>query len=490
MRAISKAFGTTIALDGVDLEVRAGEVHALVGENGAGKSTLMKVVSGAVRPDAGEMWLAGEPFRPASPLQARDQGIAMIYQELTLAPHLSVEANIMLGRELTTFGFIRSRRMRPAVSEALALLEHSEISPARRVDTLSPAARQLVEVARALASGARVIVLDEPTSSLSRQDTKRLFDIVRRLALQGVALVYVSHFLDEVKEIGDRYTVLRDGRAVATGELATTALATVVEQMVGRKLQEVYPRVPHEPGAVVLRLEEVAGEKLPLAASLELRRGEILGITGLVGAGRTELLRAIFGLEAVRSGRIIVAAFSDRGAAPGLRLAQGVGLLSENRKEEGLAVSMSVAANLTLSKLEPFRRSGLISLRLQRQAARTWIERLGIRTRGATQAVADLSGGNQQKVAIARLLHHDVDVLLLDEPTRGIDVGSKVEIYRLMGELAARGKGVLFVSSYIPELLGVCDRIAVMRRGVLGAARSAAELSEETILAEATGATS
>ena len=495
MRGISKAFGSTVALDSVDLALRAGEIHALIGENGAGKSTLMKVLSGAVRADTGEMLLEGEPYAPGNPLHARDRGIAMIYQELTLAPHLSVEANVMLGREPTTLGFIRTQEVRPAVTRALELLEHSEISPTCRVDTLSPGASQLVEVARALVSGARIIVLDEPTSSLSRQDTQRLFTVIRRLASQGVALIYISHFLDEVKEVGERYTVLRDGRSVASGELDSTSLASLVTAMVGRELNEVYPRIPHQAGEVVLRLDQLSGAELPEKAQLELRRGEILGVTGLVGAGRTEMLRAVYGLDPVRSGRISVAPRSDAGATPRSdtgatprrRLDQGVGLLSENRKEEGLALNMSVAANLTLSHLDPFCRWGLLSLKSQRLAARRWIEKLSIKTRGENQAVSDLSGGNQQKVALARLLHHDVDVLLLDEPTRGVDVGSKVEIYRLIGELAAGGKAVLFVSSYVPELLGVCDRIAVMHRGELGPARPVAEVDEETIMAEATG---
>ncbi len=485
MSGVRKAFGAVIALGGVDLEVRRGEVHGLIGENGAGKSTLMKVLSGAHQPDEGELELLGESFRPSGPLDALRRGIAMIYQELNLAPHLTVEQNVMLGRERTRFGVVRRREMREDVRRALEFLEHPEISPRVRVADLGPGPRQLVEVARALVGDVRVLVLDEPTSSLSRRDTERLFEVVRRLRDQGVSVVYISHFLEEVKQVCDRFTVLRDGESVGSGVVAEVEIPELIQLMVGRELDEIYPVVPHEPGEVALRLDALAGERLPIDASLELRRGEILGIAGLVGAGRTELLRALFGLEPVSSGEVTVAGISATRARPGERLGQGIGLLSEDRKDEGLAVGLSIAENTTLSHLAPFTRFGVLSRRRLAEAARVWMKRIDIRASDPNQKVAELSGGNQQKVAVARLLHHDVDVLLLDEPTRGIDVGSKVAVYRLMGELAAQDKAVLMVSSYIPELLGVCDRIAVMHRGVLGPARPTSEWSETDILDEA-----
>jgi ribose transport system ATP-binding protein len=491
MTGIRKRFGPTQALDGVDLELRAGEVHALVGENGAGKSTLMKVLSGAVRPDAGLMTLDGRPYDPAGPQDARRRGVAMIYQELTLAPHLSVEANVALGLETTRWGFLNRAVDRRRVEEALAVLEHPEIRPEASVAGLNPAAQQLVEIARALLLDVRVLVLDEPTSSLTQQDARRLFGLVRRLRDRGVTVVYISHYLEEVQQIADRFTVLRDGRSVGGGRTADCAVERIVELMVGRSLDEQYPHTPHEIGAAVLELTDLTGEELPHGVDLTLHRGEILGVAGVVGAGRTELLRAVFGLDPVRRGAVVVhthfGRFRGGSDAPGRRIAQGLGLLSEDRKEEGLTLDQSIEDNLTYSMLRPYARLGWLNLRRRRQAVDEWLGRLRVRCAGPSQAVGDLSGGNQQKVALGRLLHQDADVLLLDEPTRGVDVGSKAEIYRLIGALAAQGKAVLFVSSYLPELLGVCDRLAVMARGRLSEARPVAEWTPEQVMAVATG---
>jgi ribose transport system ATP-binding protein len=488
MEDIHKRFGPTRALDGVSLEVAPGEVHALVGENGAGKSTLMKVLSGAERPDAGRMALDGQPYDPAGPHEARRRGVAMIYQELALAPHLDVETNVMLGREEHAWGFVRRRAQRRCVSAALALLAHPEIRPETPVRRLSPGACQLVEVARALVSDARVIVFDEPTSSLTRADTEHLFDLIRRLQARGVSVVYISHFLEEVQRVADRYTVLRDGRSVASGKVAGTPPAAIIERMVGRSLTDLYPTVPHEVAAPVLTVRGLEGSPLPAGVSLALHRGEILGIFGLVGAGRTELLRVLFGLEPCTRGEVwLYGRRADR-ATPALRIAEGVGLLSEDRKQEGLAVTQSIADNMTYSRLRPYTQAGWLNLSRRRAAVADWLRRLRVRCRGPEQKAIELSGGSQQKVALARLLHQGADVLLLDEPTRGVDVGSKAEIYRLIGELARQGKAVLFVSSYLPELLGVCDRLAVMSRGRLSAARPVREWTEEGILTYATGA--
>ncbi len=489
MTGIAKRFGPTQALRGVDLELRPGEIHALVGENGAGKSTLMKVLSGAVTPDAGRMTLDGQPFAPSDPQDARRRGVAMIYQELTLAPHLSVEANVMLGLERGRFGFLRGAEHRRRVREALAILEHPELHPDSPVQHLSPGAQQVVEIARALVVDARILVLDEPTAALTQEDARRLFSLMRRLRDRGVSLVYISHFLEEVEEVADRFTVLRDGRSVGGGPVREFARERIIEMMVGRSLTEQFPRVPHPIGEPILELKDVAGLELPRGVSFTLRRGEVLGLAGIVGAGRTELLRAIFGLDPVRSGAVIVKSLAGP-AGPRGRIAQGVGLLSEDRKTEGLALTQSIADNLTYTWLKPYAGPlGWLNLPRRSQAVRDWLTRLGVRCTGPEQPVGELSGGNQQKVALGRLLHQQADVLLLDEPTRGVDIGSKAEIYRLIGELAAQGKAVLFVSSYLPELLGVCDRLAVMARGRLSPIRAANEWSPEQVMAYATGGT-
>jgi ribose transport system ATP-binding protein len=490
VRGLRKAFGATAALDGVDLSVRAGEIHALVGENGAGKSTLLKILSGALPRDAGEILLDRAPYRPRRPEDARAAGVAMVYQELSLCPHLTVAENVFLGVEPSRFGFVRRgelARRAAAVLAPLAAEGEAPLDPASRVGDLAPAAQQLVEIARALAQAScRVLILDEPTSSLAAAEVERLFAVLRRLRGEGVSVLYVSHFLEEVKAIADAYTVLRDGRTEGSGAMEGTDAHTLVEKMAGRAVDTLFPRSDRTPGEVVLEVRDLAGASKPKRADLALHRGEVLGIAGLVGAGRTELLRAVFGLDPVRAGTVRVRAFTGP-ASPARRLAQGVGLLSEDRKGEGLATGLSIADNLTLSTLSRLGPLGFVSGRRQRAATERWIGELGVRCRDPGQRAADLSGGNQQKVALARLLEHDVDVFLLDEPTRGIDVGSKAQIYALIDKLALSGKAVLLVSSYLPELLGVCDRIAVMRRGELGLARPARDLTEHTVLLEATG---
>jgi ribose transport system ATP-binding protein len=485
MQGVRKAFGATQALDGVSLDVAAGEVVALVGENGAGKSTLMGVLAGAIAPDEGTMALDGVPYAPSGPAEGRRAGVAMIYQELSLAPHLTVMENVLLGAEPVRRGLLDRERMRRVTLEALAQLQHADIAPDALLADLSPAAQQIVEVARALAVGCRVLVLDEPTSSLSAADARHLFERVASLKKRGHAVVYISHFLEEVKQVADRFVVLRDGRSVGEGPVATTRTEDIVALMVGRRVDELYPRSRREPEETVLELSSVAS-----GAELSLRRGEVVGIAGLLGAGRSRLLRSIFGLEPVREGRIRVGAFVGP-ASPAQRWQQGMGFLSEDRKGEGLALGLSVADNLTLSKLRGLGPARTVAPGRQQAAARRWIERLGIRCRTPDQPAIELSGGNQQKVALARLLHHDVDVLVLDEPTRGIDVASKAEIYALVDALVAgregRKRAVLMVSSYLPELLGLCDRVAVMHRGRLSPARPVAGLDEHRLMLEATG---
>ena len=486
MAGIAKRFGATVALGGVDLRVDRGEVLALVGENGAGKSTLMKVLSGAVRPDGGRIAIDGVPFQPEDPLAARAAGVAMIYQESNVVPDLTVEANVILGVERHRLGFITREAHRSRIRGVLARLGHPDLPLDALGATLSSGDRQLVEIARALLTDARVVVMDEPTSSLGLAEIARLFEIIAGLRREGVAVVYISHFLEEVQRVADRYVVLRDGRVAGEGATAGTTVADLVELMIGRRLPEMFPVTARTPGEPVLSLESVATGDRPSGVDLTLRRGEILGLAGLVGAGRTELLRAVYGLDPIVSGRVTVAGYSGGKRRPADRLAQGIGLLSENRQGEGLALGLSVGQNMLLSRLTPFARWGWLRTGQMRRTVERWMGELGIRAAGADQPIRQLSGGNQQKVAFARLLHHDVDVLLLDEPTRGIDVASKAQIYGWIGQLAGRGKAIVLVSDYVPELLGVCDRISVMHRGRLGPPRPVADWTEHDILTVAT----
>ncbi len=493
MRRIHKRFGATVALEEVNFQVYSGEVHALVGENGAGKSTLMKILSGVFPPDDGTMLLDTQPYQPHDPLEAKHRGVGMIYQELTLAPHLTVEENISLGQEPTTFGIIHRKDVRSTARAALERLGHPEIDLESRISELSISEQQIVEIARSLTMGCRALVFDEPTSSLNQSDTERLFEIIEELKNQNLAIVYISHFLEEVQKVADRVTVLRDGKVMGLRDVHTVRLEEIVRLMVGREVEKMYPHSSRVRGKPVLEVKELAGILKPEFSSLTLHQGEVLGIAGLVGAGRTELLRTIFGLDPVRRGEIKIGVYIGP-YSPVKRWLQGVGFLSENRKDEGLILQMDLADNVTMTNLDQFGRLGLIWPKRQHKAAQKWIEQLDIRCQGPTQRVGDISGGNQQKIALARLLERDVDVLLLDEPTRGIDVAAKAKIYQIIDSLTSStsdsekpAKAILMTSSYLPELLGVCDRIAVMSRGRLGPVRPVNELNEEILMREATG---
>jgi ribose transport system ATP-binding protein len=486
MSEVSKSFGATRALSSVSLDAYGGEVLALIGENGAGKSTLMKILSGAVAPDAGQMELAGARYAPRGPHAARLAGVAMIYQELNLAPDLNVVENVMLGQESCRWGFVHHADQVKKVRAALAQLDRGDLPLDVPVGQLSIADQQVVEIARALAIDAKVIVFDEPTSSLTRHDVENLFRAIDRLKAAGIAIIYISHFLEEIRRIADRFVVLRDGTVAGSGQLAGATEEDIVSLMVGRQVDELFPTVPHSPGEVILTLEGISGRRAPKEASLELRRGEILGLAGLVGSGRTELLRCLMALDPVRQGTVRIAGVTTR-ATPYARIRAGLGLVSEDRKTEGLAQRESIADNMTYSRLRPYSRLGWLSLRKRRAAVEQWMQRLSVKARNSEQLVEHLSGGNQQKVALARVLHQDADVLLLDEPTRGIDVGTKAEIYRLMASQAAAGKAVIFVSSYFTELLSVCDRVGVMARGELREIRPASEWTGESILRCALG---
>ncbi len=491
LKGIRKSFGPTIALDGVDLELRAGEVHALIGENGAGKSTLMNVIAGSLKPDDGHMEIDGRAFSPASPLDARSAGIALIHQELSLCPHLSVAENVMMGIESSRFGWLDREQLFARTSDVLRTFHHADIRPEKRVGDLSVAARQIVEISRALAARARIILMDEPTSSLQRDDVVHLFNLIRKLSTEGISVIYISHFLEEVRQIAERFTVLRDGKSVATGEIAGTSDDELIANMVGRTQQNLFPlRKPtsttHE---TILEVRNLASPPLLRDASFDLRRGEILGIAGLMGSGRTPLLRAIFGLEPPASGTIRVnkSTLPSGRATPAMRLIEGVGYLTEDRKGDGLTLNQSLSDNVTVTKFETCSRWGWLDLRAQRRNTEKLVNSLKIKTRGVQQPVGSLSGGNQQKVVVARLLHQDADVLLLDEPTRGIDIGSKAQVYETIAQCAAEDKAILMVSSYLPELFGMCDRLAVMSRGRLSEVRPMDRWTPESVLQAAIG---
>ena len=489
---VEKRFGPTVALDGVSLQLRKGEVHALIGENGAGKSTLMNVLSGSLRPGRGEMEIEGRTYVPAAPLDARLNGIALIHQELSLCPHLSVAENIMMGIEPSRGGWLNRKRLHARTLEVLETFPHPEIRPETKVEELSVAARQIVEICRSIAARAQIILMDEPTSSLQREDVKRLFGLIRKLRSEGLSVIYISHFLEEVREIADSFTVLRDGNSVATGNITSTTDEELITQMVGRPVENLFPRRQGEgveDTRPILEVKDLAAPPSLQSASFELRRGEILGVAGLMGSGRTQLVRAIFGLDEAQSGTIVFKgkASSARGGAPVMRLFQGLGYLSEDRKGEGLGITLSVADNVTVTRFSSCSRRGWLNLSRQRQQAQTQIKSLGVKARSVAQTVKTLSGGNQQKVALARLLHQEADVLLLDEPTRGIDIGSKVQVYETIARCAAANKAVLMVSSYLPELFGMCDRLAVMSRGRLSEARPIEEWTPETVMQAAIG---
>lgn len=490
LSGISKSFGATRALKEVSFNVHRGEVHALIGENGAGKSTLMKVLSGAHRSDSGAIRFKNALCDISSPAVGRALGIAMIYQELNLAPHLTVEENLMLGKERSRFGFLQSDR--DMAHEALELLGHPDIPLDMPAGKLSIGHQQIVEIGRSIISKADLVIMDEPTSSLSASDTRLLFETIGRLKDTGISIIYISHFLEEVMEIADQYTVLRDGASVGSGSIANTSTTKIIELMVGRSLAEMFPRSQREFGRPLLTLRGLRGTPLPSEVSLQVHAGEVLGIAGLVGAGRSETLRSIFGLERADAGTIQLGESEPvavSGMSPRKALRARIDLLSENRKEEGLATGLSISENTSLSSLGrhvKFAGTGLLDIAREQKSVAHRIHEVGIRCEGPAQRVQLLSGGNQQKVALARLLEQDADILLLDEPTRGIDVGSKVEIYRLIDRLAHQGKAIVVVSSYLPELFGICDRLSVMNRGVLGPARPIDAWTEHDVMLAAT----
>lgn len=468
LKSIQKRFGGIAALRNGTLNVQPGEVHLLMGENGAGKSTLMKIVAGMLPADGGEMLWKGNAVRFTRPSDAAAVGIAMVHQESLLAPHLTVAENIFLGRAPSRgFGFVDRRAM---VDRARLLIEahHFPLQPDWRVERLPPSGKQLVEICRAIAHGSSLLIFDEPTSSLSDAETAEVFRIVRTLRDKNVGVIYITHRLEELRSVGDRVTILRDGETVHCCPLADLPREELIRHMVGRPVSAIYSREAQPPGKEMLRLEEVSRAPLLKRISLRVRAGEIVGLAGLVGAGRTELCRAVFGIDRIDSGRILVEGTEMRIGHPRDAVRAGLALVPEDRQREGLARALPIGYNITLANLGAVsNRFGVLSHAAEQSASLSLIERLRIKAESPRQLAGRLSGGNQQKVVIARWLHRGARVFLFDEPTRGIDVGAKVEVFETMDQLARAGAAVLMVSSELPELIQVADRILVMREGEL-----------------------
>lgn len=480
MRGIKKSFGGVRALNGVDFDLNTGEVHALIGENGAGKSTLMRVLGGEHSPSEGVLLIDGTEVQLSSPHDAKQRGITIIHQEMALAGDLTVAENIFLG-ELPSL--INWPALYKRAAKVIADLGFA-IRPDAKVNSLSVAHQQVVEIAKALSRNTRVMVFDEPTAVLSVQDAQRLLDIIDTLRKRGVAIIYISHRLDEVMKIADRLTILKDGTSVTTVEKSAVTIPELIVLMVGRPLQALFGEdVPRQIGDEILRVQGLNRGPTVRSASFTLRAGEILGLGGLVGAGRTELVRLIFGADRADAGEIWFKGQKVRIRSPLDAVALGIGLAPESRKDHGLILDKSIAINTTMAKLKPL----LAPLGIIRRAAeRATVERIGaalrLKSAGPDAPASSLSGGNQQKVVLAKWFHVDVDVMIFDEPTRGVDVGAKAEIYALIKQFAARGRGVLVVSSEHYELFGLCDRVLVMREGAIAGELGPAEYSEENLL--------
>ena len=485
---ISKSFAGVDALKRVSFDLRAGEVHALVGENGAGKSTLIKVITGAHLPDSGTIEIQDQPVADLDPQTSRDLGIAAIYQQPALFGDLTVAENIAIGLEGR--GAWRRLSWSRRRARARLLLERigAAIDPLSEVNTLSMPEQQLVEIARALGADARIVIMDEPTASLSDKEVDRLFRVIEELKAQGVGIVYISHRLEELPRVADRVTALRDGVLVGTRRMEEVTRGELIRMMVGRELSAVFPKSFVEPGAVVLEAREVGCRATGVhAVSLQVRAGEILGLAGLVGAGRTELARVLFGLTPADAGELLVRGRPVSIDSPARAVALGIGYVPEDRRRHGVILDMPVAANTTLATLQDVSRFGLLDFRRERATAARLVEQLGIKTASLETPVVNLSGGNQQKVALARWLAARPEILILDEPTQGVDVGAKAEIHRLMSDLAAGGLAIVMISSELPEILGMSDRIAVMHDGAIVGELDRAAATQEAILDLALG---
>jgi ABC-type sugar transport system ATPase subunit len=490
LEGITKAFPGVKALNEVSLAVARGEIHAIVGENGAGKSTLMNILSGVFPPDGGRILFQGKDVKLKDPRQAQELGISMIHQELSLAPHLKVMENVFIGRlKKNAFGLVDYAGMRKACASQFDRLGIDSISPEQKVEELSVSQRQLVEIAKALSFDAKVLVMDEPTSSLTLAETKMLLAVMRNLRASGVSILFISHRLEEVFEVSDRITVLRDGCHVMTFPTTEASIGEVVSLMVGREFdraldRERRRRSPEE--KPVLEVRGLASGKLLKDVSFKMHRGEVVALTGLVGSGRTELVQAIFGLARIDAGDVLVNGKRQKISCPRDAIGLGIGLVPEGRKDQGLFLEMSVRENISVAHLPAMASGPFVDFRRERAAAREYIDSLSIKTPGMEQRVKFLSGGNQQKAIIARWLMNDPSILFLDEPTHGVDVGAKAEIYRIVDRLAKKGVSILFISSELPEVLTLADRVLVMHEGRLLKDLPREEASQEIIMKYAT----
>jgi rhamnose transport system ATP-binding protein len=481
--SVTKHFGGVRALKGVSFELNAGEVHALVGENGAGKSTLIKLMTGALASDSGTIELEGLHLKSIDPAIARKLGIAVVYQQPALFPDLTVTENISLRLEHGGLWRILSWRDRRRKTVELLQRVGAEIPPDELIRHLTMPQQQLVEIASALGSDAKVLILDEPTASLTDREVTNLFRVIRQLKSEGVGMIYISHRLEELPQIADRVTVLRDGSGIGTKSMADVDRAELIRLMVGRDLSAVFPKIDVPLGDVVLETQNLSCRDSGVDnVSLTVRAGEILGLAGLVGAGRTELARVLFGLTPADSGKILLRGKPVTIDSPGAAIALGIAYVPEDRRRHGVVLEMSVAQNTTLATLRKIARAGLIDFEKERQTARYFVDRLGTKTPTVDVAVCNLSGGNQQKVALARWLAAEPAVIILDEPTQGVDVGAKSEIHRLMSQLAGRGQAIIMISSELPEVLGMSDRIAVMHGGAVTGILSRSGATQERVL--------
>jgi rhamnose transport system ATP-binding protein len=487
LRGVSKSFGAVAALQDVQLELSGGEAHALVGENGAGKSTLVKVLAGVHQPDAGTVELDGRPIAFAGPADARSAGIAVIYQEPTLFPDLSVAENIFMGRQpLRGLRRVDSAAMRRRTVELFDRLG-VHLDADRPARGLSIADQQLVEVAKALSFDARVLVMDEPTAALSGREVERLFAVTRALRDGGVAVLFISHRLDEVFTLCQRVTVMRDGRWVSTDPVTDLTVEELVRRMVGRAVSSLYPKLPAEVGEPRLEVRKLTRAGYFADISFTVRSGEIVALAGLVGAGRSEVARAVFGIDRYDSGEVLVSGQRLAPGSPAAAIAAGLALVPEDRRQQGLVMELSVERNATLPRRWPLSRLGLLSGGSERRSTRDWAGRLKVKAARLTDPVSTLSGGNQQKVVLAKWLSIEPRVLVVDEPTRGIDIATKAEVHRLLSSLAADGVAVLMVSSELPEVLGMADRVLVMHEGRLAADIARDRADEESVMLAATG---